>query len=1272
MKAVPDSGTDPAPSPALPWIEISLLGTFEVTVHLAGPTLVPVHLTQQAMLLLACLALHDHPHARGRAAARCSRSTLIRWLYPDFDIADGRKQLSQALYELRSKLNIALNPATRADARTKFEFVVTEADAIGLARQRVLVDVGLFEADAQSPHINAWQRAIQRYRGELMMDLDLDWANERREALAGAYQALLQKTYAALAQTNSWPDALETAKRWLRDDSLSEAGHRAFMQASARLGRYAAALKHFDAWAQHLRDELDLPVDGETHRLAEHIREESQMGWDETASSQRNAEPPFIGRRQERFELLQAAEGARNGAGQLILLEGESGIGKSRLLQTVASGAMWRGLQVIWGHGEQHSTGQLYAPLPEALQHALTPARRDAVRAKLPAMVVDILAHFVPAFAPTAAGNAAGEGAAVNLASISEAGLRLTAPADAIRTLLAELTAIEPHLLILDDVQWADAGFWEVIRALAPTLTTQRLSILLSYRDEELRENTIAWAALRELDQVLHPNLIHLTGLTPKECTDLALALRKTVTVAEAAHLHQQTHGNPLFIEGWVEGKSSAASFQKQFALKLAQLPAPTRHILEGAAVLGREFNLLTWQALVQADVLPVVPTLVAARFIQETSHGYSFRHDMLREQIYAAIDPARRRELHHRSALILGDQGAEHSRLALHWEYAGHWRAAIRAYRNAGDQAESADAHASALQHYEHAFRLLHHLNPNHARLERIKLLCRRQLVYGMQLHLDDWRADIDEIEQLAESRKEKIALITALEARMTLSLFASNPEGTREAGERALSLATQAGNAHVQARIRNILGMHLAGLLRQVDRALILLRDAVAYAEAANDGPLLVSALCNLSMAQRLNGEYHMARESAQRALTLSQTRATSSDKNNASQAAALHALGCALAALHDWHSALAALTQAVQAQFDLNNLWRAAEALASLAHLHIGMGQHDAALAVADRMLKLGQAIGVGPQSDVWNWVQSIRADAYVLSGRADAARDLFERSIDTWLQVTGDSRYALIGLQAKGRWLLEQDRPRDAQQLLKRAHHLWQQRNHAELEPVLLYALAAHRAGERATARDVVTEVTRYAQSRDALVNDIFLQSATHEVCGDVAALLAAHTALQSQARVLNTAAREAFIANVPLHREVIQQVRMLNQTQSAQHMAPREALAGLHPVRLARAGVPLGRPLTDDDMTDVLWTLNDPGNDTAIQQRLGKAGLRHHRILRLTHEAEEQGGVPTFRNLADALGVNVRTIERDVLRLRQQGHDVPTRRDTRHDVPRPRD
>ena len=151
------------------------------------------------------------------------------------------------------------------------------------------------------------------------------------------------------------------------------------------------------------------------------------------------------------------------------------------------------------------------------------------------------------------------------------------------------------------------------------------------------------------------------------------------------------------------------------------------------------------------------------------------------------------------------------------------------------------------------------------------------------------------------------------------------------------------------------------------------------------------------------------------------------------------------------------------------------------------------------------------------------------------------------------------------------------------------------------------------------------------------------------------LATAHNLLQEQAaKIPDEATRRLFLENVKAHREIVATYRELQGRQQESQVR----------VRLPRADAPTGRPLRDDEYVTITWTLDAPG-DEAIQrkacpERSRRVERRRHRIHRLLAEAQAQGAAPRDKDLAEALGVSLPTLRRDMAALRAEGHDLPTR------------
>jgi hypothetical protein len=162
--------------------------------------------------------------------------------------------------------------------------------------------------------------------------------------------------------------------------------------------------------------------------------------------------------------------------------------------------------------------------------------------------------------------------------------------------------------------------------------------------------------------------------------------------------------------------------------------------------------------------------------------------------------------------------------------------------------------------------------------------------------------------------------------------------------------------------------------------------------------------------------------------------------------------------------------------------------------------------------------------------------------------------------------------------------------------------------------------------------------------------VILHYARFQVSGRVSDLQAARAEIQRQAALFkDDRLRTDFINQLYWHREVEKRWQALQPGPT------------LLTVRLARVDAPLGRLLTEAERVDVQWTVDNGEEDAAVLRREGKAALRLHLLLRLIAESEAQGASPTDADLARALGVAERTIERDLQTLHATGAHVITRR-----------
>ncbi|HEY2637690.1 MAG TPA: AAA family ATPase, partial [Solirubrobacteraceae bacterium] len=438
---------------------------------------------------------------------------------------------------------------------------------------------------------------------------------------------------------------------------------------------------------------------------------------------------PFVGRQRERAELSGALAGALTGDGSLLLLTGESGIGKTRLAREVADEAAARGAAVLWGAAWDAGGAPAFWPWMQAIRELLVATDEDDLRSDLGpgaayvAQIVGDVRERVPGLAPAPA--------------LDSDAARFTA-FDATATFLRAAAARRPLLVVLDDLHAADVPSVVLLGFLARGLHGARILLLGTYREREaVGEVGEALAAARPAGRTLA-----LRGLEPDDVAVLVAAQAEGPAPDRLVRrVHALTEGNPLFVdevtrllaaEGGLEAGSGRIPLpdgvRDTIRRRLAPLSAPARASLTLAAVIGTQFGLETLVHAAGADragVLGHLDEALAAGLVEDDGVGsYRFTHALVRETLYDDLSARRRIELHGAVGAALaelhGDRAdAALSGLAHHFLQAAPGGGAERAVDyagRAGDAAMEVLAYERAAEHYRGALAATHLLAPDPA----------------------------------------------------------------------------------------------------------------------------------------------------------------------------------------------------------------------------------------------------------------------------------------------------------------------------------------------------------------------------------------------------------------------------------------------------------------------------------------------------------------------------------------------------------------------------
>lgn len=432
----------------------------------------------------------------------------------------------------------------------------------------------------------------------------------------------------------------------------------------------------------------------------------------------------FIGREREMAVLKEALSHALEGQGQMALLAGEPGIGKTRTAQELAAHAAARGGLALWGWCYEEEGAPPYWPWVQPLRTYIRQQDPEELRKVMSrnatevAEIIPELREIVPGLSPPPT------------LEPEQARFRLF---DSIATFLKNAAQFQPLVIVLEDLHWADRSSLLLLEFIAHEVMRSQLLLVGTYRDVELTRRHPLHHALGNLVREAVCQRVELGGLTPQEMKDFVeVTAGVSPTPALMRTIYQRTEGNPLFVgelvsllrqEGMENEQSLSAHIPEgvraAIGRRLNRLSEGCNQLLTTASVIGREFDFRLLAALNDAaneePLLQLVDEALEARLIEELPGGkdrYQFSHALVQETLLGELSPSRRVRLHARIAWALeeiyGPQAEAHAaELAYHFGQAepAAGPAKLLSYaRLAGRQALAAHAYEDALHHFERA----------------------------------------------------------------------------------------------------------------------------------------------------------------------------------------------------------------------------------------------------------------------------------------------------------------------------------------------------------------------------------------------------------------------------------------------------------------------------------------------------------------------------------------------------------------------------------------
>ncbi|MBA9004773.1 helix-turn-helix transcriptional regulator [Thermomonospora cellulosilytica] len=535
----------------------------------------------------------------------------------------------------------------------------------------------------------------------------------------------------------------------------------------------------------------------------------------------------LIGRRRELEVLVGALDRAQAGQSAVVLVGGDAGVGKSRLVAELCATARERGGLVLVGQCAELGESMPYLPLADALWTAArdpnVPAEaRAALRAAVEARPV--LAGLLPD-GPGAAG-----GDAADLAQQRLFGAALG--------LLGELSDARPVVLVLEDLHWADRSTRDLLTFLCRVLQRERVCLVGTYRTDDLHRRHPLRPVVAELLRLPAVSAVELAPFGPAETAAYLAALEGAEPSADLVdRVHARSEGNPFYAAELLAAARSGQELPQVLAdlllARLERLSEPAQRVVRVAAVAGRRVGdrlLRRVSGLDETACEEALREIVSHRLLlPDGPDGYVFRHALLREAVYGDLLPGERTRLHAAFAALLATDGGSAAELAHHSMAAHDLPAAFAASVQAARQAERVGAPAEAHEHYDRALSL--------------------------------WDA-VPEPERTAGTDRARLSLRAA-----AASAAAGDLRRARLRVQRLLEVVDP-GDRPLRSEIHERLAYYLADLDR-IEESIAAARTAIDLLPAEPPTPQRARALATLARSLIWHGEYAGFRKVADQAL-------------------------------------------------------------------------------------------------------------------------------------------------------------------------------------------------------------------------------------------------------------------------------------------------------------------------------------------------------------------------------------------------------------------
>ncbi|MGB0848679.1 MAG: BTAD domain-containing putative transcriptional regulator [Thiolinea sp.] len=704
---------------------------------------------QRVRSIFAYLVLH--------ADRAVSRSELAGNLWPDVSETQARTNLRRELHTLKNS-HSAFNACISASKHTVTWRMPPYYTLDTEEFDRLCQDFSAEQDSVQKSNLGL--QAVALYQDPLLSGIADEWLLVKREALHQQWNLLSESLIGLLQHFDVSEQIINIATRQLSFDPYLETSYLAIMEAYVASGNSAMALHTYHQCASVLKKELGVTPNVHIQNLYAQLISKNSLNDKHQYVGSEEVTPKesltLIGRSETLNELTEIIKNSCEGLPRIVLITGESGIGKSRLADEVLHAESLKNFIVVSSECHPARTETAFGPFKDWTMDT----RLGSACRHVSDIANETIQQMFPQLSPY----------------VTQTICRKNRQLHSQEAIFAALSNIiysastfyrndqqARLLLYIDDIQWADNDFFNWLRYFLVNQKNANIVFLATARTEELDVINNISGFIKDFGFSKQASVIQLPYLNRMESCELIN--RQLVNVPsldteqiDPDQIYNMVQGNPLFLIESVnhlrteylpnmsnEDKTGTAPWiYNMLQRRVDLLMENSRYLLLLASVVQRQFSLSLIQALTRfedSELMDALDDLWSKGMLREVNQGdYDFAHDSLREACYSALAAPRRRMLHGQVAKTLENLNPLQlenlaGEIAIHHEKSGHTQAAIEWFERALQHANDSLAAASSIEYGKRCLQLIDMTLPVADRADiQVKILLRLSVGYAIR----------------------------------------------------------------------------------------------------------------------------------------------------------------------------------------------------------------------------------------------------------------------------------------------------------------------------------------------------------------------------------------------------------------------------------------------------------------------------------------------------------------------------------------------------------